>query len=261
MNDAWTKQKVTFGVEDFIEVSKRKYASGPDVYIDYSLTKDDTNALRMISKEHDVSVNAALLAAILIAKNSEETEPTPNKLGFAVDVRKRLTKDAGEACNLLASGAMVDPEYEEGMNFWKLAKDIHTKTLMALESNHILFMNRIMMQLMDSTFNDAIYMFQQGYWDGNTLIKQMTGHGAPVGAVLTNLGGTQLPSEYEGENPIKLADATFYPPVSGEKVIELGASSLVGKLHIVTQSPQNAANKDLKEKIILKTIDTLRINL
>ena len=261
INAEWAKQKVTFGVDDFIKVAQQKYALGLDVYVDQALTRDETLALRNKSKEQGVSVNAALLAAILIAKNMEETEPTPNKLGFAVDVRKRLTKDAGEACNLLASGAMVAPEYEESMLFWELAKDIHTKTLQTLASNQSLFGTRMLTQIMDPTFNDAMYMFQQGGWKGTPLIKQMGGQRVPVGAVLTNLGGMQLPAEYKGMNPIKLSDAIFYPPIGSEKVIELGASSLLGKLHIVTLSPQNAANRELKERLIPKIIEILKNNL
>jgi hypothetical protein len=208
-------------------------------------------------------VNAVILAATLIAKKIEEKVPTPDKLGFAVDVRKRLTKDAGEACNLLASGAMVDPEFKEGMAFWDLAGDIHTKTLTAVKSNQNLFMTRMMAKLTDPTFNDAMYMFKQGGWEGTPMIQQMGGHsqGAPVGAVLTNLGGMQLPAEYEGSNPIKLTDAIFYPPIGIEKVIELGASSLLGKLHIVTLSPQNAANRELKGKVIPRIIEILKNNL
>ncbi len=261
INEEWAKQKVTFRINDFIKVSQKKYAPGPDVYVDYTLTQEETIALRDKSKDHSVSVNAALLSAILIAKNIEETEPTPNKMGLAVDVRKRLTKDAGEACNLLASGAMVEPEYKEGISFWDLAMDIHTKTLIALESNQNIFMRRVMTQLMDPTFNDAMYMFQQGGWEGTPLIEKMGNQEAPVGAVLTNLGGMQLPAEYEGKNPIKLSDAIFYPPIGIEKVIELGASSLLGKLHIVTLSPQYAANRELKEKLIPKIIEILQKNL
>ena len=261
INTDWEKQKVTFGVDDFIEVARKKYASGPDVYMDQSLTQDETLTLRNKSKEQGVSVNAALLAAILIAKIAEETEPTPNNLGFAVDVRKRLSKDAGEACNLLASGAMVAPEYKEGLGFWDFAKDIHRKTLQTLASNQNLFGTRMLSQLMDPTFNDAMYMFQQGDWEGTPLIKQMGGQGAPVGAVLTNLGGMQLPAEYQGVHPIKLSDAIFYPPIGIEKVIELGASSLLGKLHLVTLSPQNAANRELKERIIPRIIGILKENL
>ncbi|UCH89119.1 MAG: hypothetical protein JSV49_00275 [Thermoplasmata archaeon] len=261
INEAWAKEKVTFGVEDFIEIAQQKYAPGPDVYVDHTLSVEETNALRNKSKKQGVSVNAAILAATLIAKKMEESEPTPDKLGFAVDVRKRLNKDSGEACNLLASGAMVDPEYKEGMVFWDLAKDIHNKSLAALESNQNIFMTRMMAQLTDPTFNDAMYMFQQGGWEGTPMIKKMGGQGAPVGAVLTNLGGMQLPAEYRGENPIKLTDAIFYPPIGSEKVIELGASSLLGKLHIVTLSPQNAINRDLKEKLIPNIIEILQKNL
>jgi NRPS condensation-like uncharacterized protein len=261
INTDWKKQKVTFGVDDFIKVAQQKYASGPDMYVDQSLTQDETLALRNKSKEQGVSVNAALLAAILIAKNTEESEPTPNNLGFAVDVRKRLNKDAGEACNLLASGAMVAPEYKEGMGFWELAKDIHLKTLQSVESDQSLFGTRMLAQLMDPTFNDAMYMFQQGGWEGTPLIKQIGGQGAPVGAVLTNLGGMQIPAEYQGNHPIRLSDAVFYPPIGIEKVIELGASSLLGRLHIVTLSPQNATNRTLKEKIITRVIEILKRNL
>jgi hypothetical protein len=261
INEAWAKQKVTFGVEEFIEVARQKYAPGPDVYVDHALTQEETIALRTKSKEEGVSMNAALLAATLIAKNIAETEASPNNLGLAVDVRKRLTKDAGEACNLLASGAMVAPEYKEGMPFWDLATDIHTKTLTALASNQNLFGTRMMTKLMDPTFNDAMYMFQQGGWEGTPMIQKMGGQGAPVGAVLTNIGGMQLPAEYEGVNPIKLSDAIFYPPIGGEKVIELGAASLLGKLHIVTLSPPHAANRELKEKLIPKMVEILRKNL
>jgi NRPS condensation-like uncharacterized protein len=261
INAGWAAQKVTFSVDDFIEVARQKYALGPDVYVDHSLTQDETLALRNKSKEQGVSVNAALLAAILIAKNAEESEPTPNNLGFAVDVRKRLTKDAGEACNLLASGAMVAPEYTKGMEFWELANDIHMKTLQTLASNQSLFGTRMLAQLMDPTFNDAMYMFQQSDWEGTPLIKQMGGQSAPVGAVLTNLGGLQLPKEYKGTYPIELIDAVFYPPIGIETVIELGASSLLGKLHIVTLSPPNATNRKLKEKMITRIIEILKSNL
>ena len=261
INAGWAAQKVDFTVDDFIKVAQEKYALGPDVYVDQALTQAETTALRNSARTQGVSVNAALLAAILIAKNMEATEPAPDRLGFAVDVRQRLTKDAGEACNLLASGAMVAPEYKVHMPFWELAKDIHAKTLQTIASNQSLFGTRLLAQLMDPTFNDAMYMFQQGGWEGTPLIRQMGGQGAPVGAVLTNLGGMQLPAEYQGPNPIRLSDAVFYPPIGVEKVIELGASSLLGKLHIVTVSPQHAANRALKEKVIPRIIEILKNNI
>jgi NRPS condensation-like uncharacterized protein len=261
INLAWSNEKVTFGVEDFIEVARKKYGSGPDVYIDHALTQEETTNLRNRSREEGVSVNAAILAATFIAKRSVETEPAPDRLGFAVDVRKRLSKDAGEACNLLASGAMVDPEYKDDMEFWALAKDIHEKTLAALESNQNIFMTRMMTKFSDPTFNDAMYMFQQGGWEGTPMIQKMGGQGAPVRSVLTNLGGLQLPAEYQGENAIKLTDAVFYPPIGSEKIFEHGAASLLGKLHIVTLSPQNAANREMKEKLIPQIIEILKKNI
>ena len=51
INEEWAKQKVTFGVEDFIKVAQQKYALGPDVYVDHALTQEETIALRNKSKE------------------------------------------------------------------------------------------------------------------------------------------------------------------------------------------------------------------
>ena len=55
INQQWADEKVTFSVEDFIKVSQQKYSSGPEVYIDYSLSKEETSILRLKSKEHGIS--------------------------------------------------------------------------------------------------------------------------------------------------------------------------------------------------------------
>jgi NRPS condensation-like uncharacterized protein len=261
INAGWAAGKITFSAQDFLDVARKKYASGPDIYLDQALTTEETLALRERSRAEGVSVNAALLAGILFAKIQAGAESLPDNLGFAVDVRKRLSKEAGEACNLLASGAMVAPEYREDITFWELAQDIHTKTIQTTASNQSLFGSRLLAQIMDPTFNDAMYMYQQGGWEGTPLIQKMGGQGSPVGAVLTNLGGTQLPAEYQGAFPLRLDDAVFYPPIGVEKVIEMGASSLLGRLHLVTVSPQNAANRELKENILVRTIEILRKNI
>jgi len=261
INAGWGAGKVTFSAQDFLEVARKKYAAGPDIYTDQALTPEETLALRNKSREEGVSVNAALLAAILIAKYQAGVAALPDNLGFAVDVRDRLTKEAGEACNLLASGAMIVPEYREDITFWEMAQDIHTKTIQTTASNQSLFGSRLLAQIMDPTFNDAMYMYQQGGWEGTPLIQKMGGQGSPVGAVLTNLGGTQLPAEYQGAFPLRLDDAVFYPPIGVEKVIEMGASSLLGRLHLVTVSPHDAGNRELKERIIKRIIEILRNNL
>ena len=102
-------------------------------------------------------------------------------------------------------------------------------------------------------------MMQRGSWEGTPYLKELgkNGEKIPVGTMLTNLGGLQIPQEYDGEYPIKLKDAVFYPPVGGDQIIELGAASLVGKLHIVSLATQNAANKELKKKIISKIREIL----
>lgn len=260
INEKWRKEKVSFGIEDFMAVANKSLVDYPEEYIDYSLNKEETSKLRETSRDNGVSVNAVILAAAIMAKNSfDESKNLPNKTGFAVDVRSRLTKEAGESCSLLASALMINPRVKTGMGIWEIAKDIHAKTIEALKSNQKLFINRLMSSLMDPTFADAKYMMQRGSWEGTPYLKELgkNGEKIPVGTMLTNLGGLQIPQEYDGEYPIKLKDAVFYPPVGGDQIIELGAASLVGKLHIVSLATQNAANKELKKKIISKIREIL----
>ncbi|UYP45475.1 hypothetical protein NEF87_001760 [Candidatus Lokiarchaeum ossiferum] len=260
INKKWGKEKITFTMKDFLQVAQEKYTQGPEIYVDKSLTREETNQLRQKARNHGVSVNAMILAASILAKEIEEKASSPNKVGFAVDVRKKLTKNTGEACNLLASGLMVNPKYKRGMTFWELARNIHIKTLKNIKSNKKLFMKRVMAPLMDPTFNDAMYMMQQSSWEGTPMLKKMGNKKSPVGAVLTNLGGLSLPLDYLGQTPIKLQDAIFFPPIGVDSVIEIGASSLAGKLHLVTQSKQDAQNQLVKEKILVKIIEILQKN-
>jgi hypothetical protein len=151
----------------------------------------------------------------------------------------------------------------KGKNFWNLALDINVKAKKALESNKTLFMKRLMAPLMDPTFNDARYMMNQGGWEGTPMLRKLAEKGTmiPVGAVLTNLGGFSLPTDYNGSNTLELIDAIFFPPVGLEKVIEVGAASLCGKLHLVSLSPHHAENWEVKKQVISETLNIILKNL
>lgn len=263
INKKWKKEKVIFSPQDFIEVAKKRFENGSEEYLDYSLSEEQTCNLIAEAHKQGVSVNAVLLASSIIAKNQfDESKMTPNKVGFAVDVRSRLTEDAGESCSLLASGSMIKPKIKGKMGLWDLSKIIHEETQKALKSNKKLFIRRVISPLMDPTIGDALYMAQNG-WEGTPFIRSMLKKGKkiPVGVVLTNLGGTKLMKEYSGDNPLNLKDAIFYPPVGIENVIELGASTLSGKLHVVSVSKHGSDNSKLKDKIIAKIIEILLKNI
>lgn len=258
VNKKWDKEKVTFTMEDYIRVAEQKYHQSADHYFGLTLNRDQTTKLRNLARNHGVSVNSVILAACIIANATENTSPLPKKVGFAVDVRSKLTQNPGEACNLLASGAIANPKYKAGMTIWEIAQNIHRDTLRTIGSNKKLFLRRLMAPLMDPTFYDAIYMKQQGGWEGTPMLKKMTSKKSPVGIVLTNLGGMHLPLAYSGENTLILRDMNFFPPIGEEGVLEFGASSLAGKLHFVTVSKEDAANREIKVRIIRKVIDILK---
>jgi len=51
-----------------------------------------------------------------------------------------------------------------------------------------------------------------------------------LGGIMTNLGGVQIPREYE---KIKVSDVVFIPPASAGGILAIGASSITGKLNLV----------------------------
>jgi NRPS condensation-like uncharacterized protein len=203
-----------------------------------------------------------LLTASLIAKNkSDKYNSYPDAAGFAVDVRSKMKQQAGEACCIVASSAGIKANFKKYSDFWDIARDIQKQATKAMKSNKKLFMRRLIAPIMDPTFSDAMYLKQVGKRDvGGKFIAKLSKkeRKMPVGVMITNLGGMQIPAHYPGMNALRVKDAIFWPPIGVPGVIELGIASLRGKMHILIPAREDKFDVEAQSEYLALLSEVLR---
>jgi hypothetical protein len=267
INKKWAKEKPIepYPESEFMAIAKESYATGNDAYLDFGLDEEETTKLRLKARKEGVSVNSVLVAASIMAKNRlPEFEKLPDKAGFAVDIRRKMKKTAGEACTILATSVGIKANIRKYPNFWDLTRDIQKQTDHAINSknaNKRLFMRRLMATYIDPTFSDAMYLKQIGNRDvGGKLIQKLSKKKMkiPVAVMITNLGGMPIPANYPGENALEISDAVFLPPIGVPGIIELGIASLRGRMHILIPARKDKFNVPVQKKYMEELIKILK---
>jgi NRPS condensation-like uncharacterized protein len=264
LNKKWLKEKKEFSAQDIAQVSQERAKKSPDLYVKEKLSQKETQRLRETARRNNVSVNSALMASILMTETQvDETKDFVGGIGFAIDIRDRLTSKAGESCALLASGATIKGKYQEGLSFWDFARVMEDKAKKAMKSNKKIFMRRVLSSYMEPSLIEAQFMLANGNWEGTPMLKKMKGRmkKLPVQAMITNLGGLTLPLSYndsKGVPQIHLDDAEFIMPVQIKNVITVAAASLAGKLTIVLPAGPADFDPNAQRKIAEKIVENLR---
>jgi NRPS condensation-like uncharacterized protein len=228
VNKKWRKRKRIFTEEEYQELLR---SSQRDHYIHISFSEEETNILRTKCRNENVTVNSALVTAMLSASRVAPELKRSDEVAFAVSIRKMLEKDPGEACGLYASGVTLRMKYSAEDSFWDNARKAHSISREKLEDPDALFSRRTNSIMLDPSIYDAlIFATFTDYSD--KMIEKFTDKIAKpnLGGIMTNLGGTRIPREYEG---IRVSDVVFIPPASGGGILAIGASSIVGKLNLV----------------------------
>ena len=228
VNKDWKKRRRIFTEDEFQELLR---PMDRDRYIHIGFSEEETNTLRTRCREENVTVNSALVTAMLSASRVTPELKRSDEVAFAVSIRKILENDPGEACGLYASGVTLNMNYSENGNFWDNARKAHRISREKLEDPDALFSKRTTSIILDPSIYDAlIFATFTDYKD--KLIEKFTDKIAKpnLGGVMTNLGGIKIPLEYE---EIKVSDVMFIPPASAGGILAIGASSITGKLNLV----------------------------
>ena len=228
VNKDWKKRRRIFSEDEFQELLK---SMDRDRYIHIGFSEEETNTLRTRCRDEKVTVNSALVTAMLSASRVTPELKRSDEVAFAVSIRKILENDPGEACGLYASGVTLKMNYSENGSFWENARKAHRISRKKLEDPDALFSRRTNSIMLDPSIYDAlIFATFTDYSD--KLIEKFTDKIAKpnLGGIMTNLGGVQIPREYE---KIKVSDVVFIPPASAGGILAIGASSITGKLNLV----------------------------
>ncbi len=228
VNRKWRGRKKIFTEEDYQELLR---STQRDRYIHIPFSEEETNILRTRCRNENVTVNSALVTAMLSASRVAPELRRSDEVAFAVSIRKILENDPGEACGLYASGVTLKMNYSENSSFWDNTRKAHRISREKLEDPDALFSRRTNSIMLDPSIYDAlIFATFTDYSD--KMIEKLTDRiGKPnLGGIVTNLGGIKIPLDYAN---IKVSDVVFIPPASGGGILAIGASSIIGKLNLV----------------------------
>ncbi|MDH5439910.1 MAG: condensation domain-containing protein [Candidatus Bathyarchaeota archaeon] len=254
INSKWAKRKVIFGEDDLLKLHEKVH---PDKHVHVGFSMQDTTALRDRCRAEGVTINSAIITAILTAKRQiPELVERRDEIGFAVNTRDRLEVDPGEACGFYATGVILKQKFEESKSFWDNARAVHQHSQQTLQDDKALFERRTMILTLDPTLIDGLLFSVLGDFE-DPLIKKFEkayAKGTSVGAVLTNLGGAHIPKQY---GPYMLDTVIFLPPGSVGGVLAMGASGIVGKLEITIPYREHLLSTELINRFTKAFITTL----
>ena len=227
-NSQWSKRRVIFGEDDYQElVAKSKPAS----FKLMGFSEEETLALRDRCRVEGVTINSALLTAMLVAKRETSgIMERSDEIGFAVNVRERLPVEPGEACALYASGVTFKLNYRESRSFWENARTVHRISQEKMADDKALFGRRAMTLILDPSILDALIFSVLGDFRDPLIDKFAKSFSkADMGFLLTNLGGTRIPKQH---GPYTIDDVLFITGASAGGAPAVLASGIVGKLNI-----------------------------
>ena len=228
INSQWRKRRVIFGEEEhqsLVAKSRR-----PEFRV-WGFTEEETLSLREKCREEGVTINSALVTSILAAKRVVPgLAGRSDEMGFSVNVRERLPLEPGEACGLYASGVTFRLEYQGSRTFWDNARVVHRVSREKMGDDKALFGRRASTVLMDPTIFDAMFFSYAGEFEDPLIEKFTKSYGKPdMTALLTNLGGVQIPERY---GPYVVDDVWFITGASAGGVPAVAASGIRGRLNI-----------------------------
>jgi NRPS condensation-like uncharacterized protein len=228
INSQWLKRRVIFGEDDYQElISKSK----PPIFKLIGFSYEETNALRDRCRVEEVTINSAIITAILAAKReTPELMKRTDEIGFAVNTRERLPVNPGEACALYATGVTFNLKYKESQSFWQNARTVHRISREKLGDDKALFGRRVLTLILDPTILDALIFSVLGDFK-NPLIDKFAKKfsKADMGTLLTNLGGARIPKQY---GPYIIHDVLFITGASAGGVPAVVASGIMNNLNI-----------------------------
>ncbi|MFX0054632.1 MAG: hypothetical protein ACFFAX_07705 [Promethearchaeota archaeon] len=273
INKNWQREKVLFDEEDLVniwEASWKNTSYGIEII---EFDKTETKRLIEVSRENDVTLNSALLIALVKARiDAVGPYDGKAKVATAVDARKRLRIDCSDAVGFYAGGSFMEFKYKENASLWDNVRVYHKAVSKDLENNNVFetvishhYLDQTLVDAMSVAFyGDQIEPHQSRYSklsvyaskkDGMvTKYLERIGSRAPD-IISTNLGKLGIPDKISG---IEVQRAFFTPSAGMKMEIVLGIATMNGRLTLTLNYYHGYADSEAIKKIHDRAEEILR---
>ena len=157
-NSRWRKNPFYFDHEDYLAIQRAyadKFRYGAVLLeLDPSQTRDLTERCR----EHGVTVNSALTAAMAAAHQELDGGGKASRMALPFDLRKRTDPPQGDVFCLFVGSIEVAFRYRPSRSFWVNAQELHREIVDKI-GRRALFESAVMIELLDPTLVDSMVSF------------------------------------------------------------------------------------------------------
>jgi len=157
-NRQWRRNPVYVDYEDYLAI-QRAYADKFEYgCVLLELDESQTGALTKACREHGVTVNTALTAALAAAFQELHGGGRESRIALPFDLRRRTDPPLGDVFCLMVGSVEVAFRYRLGRGFWENARELHRSVVEKIEGRAV-FEAAVMMELLDPTLVDVMVSF------------------------------------------------------------------------------------------------------
>jgi hypothetical protein len=246
-NKQWRKNPVYVDHDDYLAIHGAYADKFEYGCVLLELDEPQTKALTGACREHGVTVNTALTAALVAAFQEfygggrEEAR----RIALPFDLRRRTSPPLGDVFCLMVGSVEVAFRYRQARPFWENARELHRSIVEKIEGRAV-FEAAVMMELLDPTLVDVMLSFSllaREVPEGSPRYEKMSrfaGDGRSIAnsmadrflkslpsIINTNLGRLGFPERYGG---LELETMYFAPAGSIHIPLIVGALGVAGRM-------------------------------
>lgn len=220
-NKRWKKTGVSFNFQDYKRLFDKYWKENPENRVTATyLQTHELQTLIKNCKQHQVTVNTALLTALLATQlEQQERKERKIKIIIPVNVRERYSVKAEKTFGFFALGSFVEYNYDKTLGFWENTQKFQKMLELKLGDEEI--SHGQIKRLLSPFLWDSQYFVRYGFLD-NCVSESLLGRSKLLEEVsflpVTNLGMVKIPRTF---GRLKL-EAVFGPCVfagDAEKVV------------------------------------------
>ncbi len=245
-NRKWRKEQKCFSYEEYLAMFQQYWSKRTTYIANGSISGENLRKLGSLCKEHNITVNTALVTAFSLAIGCEK------EIGLAVNVRPEGYEGMGN----YASGISIEYTPDHQLSFWDNALKIQEELVRRLKQPKKKYFVYQFMGIMEPTLIDALYFQVFGEYRNSTariFADMFRYNGNPRGIGISNLTRLNIPETY---GKYSISHLEFVPPIVANAKRLIGVATLGDKMTI-TMNSENEGNKELRQKELEETLRLL----
>ena len=227
-NKSWLKDSRVYSQSEYNDLANTYNQNNHTKLIIKIFSPEDLSNLKSKCSQHTVTINDALVTAMILAQQRFLPKKSGKTQTFAIpiSIRNRLPFNAEQSLGNFASAITIKYEEKANQSFWENVQMVHEIIRKKISSEKKVWLLLNLYSSMNGNLIDSLYFASYGIENRATAhrVASMLGlKSEKKNTGISNLGKLKIKNRY---NRILIKDLYFFPPVVPNSEITLGIATL-----------------------------------